>query len=93
MPNGLVILCRGVALAFLCNDMQHARPVMILYLAQYAYQSFHIMPVRWTEIADVQTGKDIVSLLAQNGFQVVVSTQNHLPFVFVHQVQLYCQLI
>ena len=93
MPNRLVILCRRVTLAFLGDDMQHFRSAVVLNLAQNTHQSHYVMSVRRTEITDVQTCEDITLLLTQRRFPVVITTQNPLAFLVIHQVQFDRQLI
>ena len=93
MPYGLVVLRRRIAFAFLRNDMQHFRPAVVFYLAQYAYQSFYVMAVGGSEIADVHTGEDIAFLLAEHGLQTVVPSLDALFLLLVYQVQFLRQLI
>ena len=45
MPNSLVGLGGRITLAFLRNDMQHLRTSVVLYLAQYAHQPYHIVTI------------------------------------------------
>ena len=71
MPGCLVFLGRRIALAFLRDDVQHFGTVVVLYLAQYAHETNHVVPVCRTKVADVQTLEDITRLLGKRGFQVV----------------------
>ena len=86
MPCRLVLLRRRVALAFLRDDMQHFRTLVVLYLAQNTHQVHHVMPVCRTEIADVHRLEDVVRLLGENALQVVMPPHHLLPLRLVHQV-------
>ena len=93
MPNGLVVLRRGVTLTFLGHDMQHFGAAVVLDLTQDTYQTHYVMTVGRTEITDVETREDIAGLLTENSLQTVVTTQHRPPFAFVHQVQLLRDLV
>ena len=86
MPNGLVVLCGGVPFAFLGDDMQHFRCSVVLDLTQNAHQALYIVPVCGAEITDVQSREDVISLLAESGFPVVIATQQSTAFSFVNEV-------
>ena len=71
MPNRLVVLCGGIAFAFLSDDMQHFRSAVVLDLTQDAHQTYDVMSVGRTEIADVQAREDITFCLLSAAFQLL----------------------
>ena len=93
MPNGLVVLRRRIALAFLGDDMQHFGTTVVLDLAQNTHEPDHVMSVRRTEITDVETREDIARLLAESGFETVVAAQDGTSLALIYQMQLGCQLV
>ena len=93
MPYHLVVLCRRIAFTLLGDDMQHFRPAVVLNLTQNTHQANHIVPVRRTEIADIQTCKYIARLTGEHRLENIIAPQNSPPSLLVHQMQFSAQLV
>ena len=93
MPDGLVVLRRGIAFALLGDDMQHFGSAVMLDLAEDTYQTDDVVSVCGTEIPDVETCENVARLLAEHGFEIIVAAEDSLFLILVHEVHFYRQTV
>ena len=84
VPDGHILLCRGVAVTFLGVQVQQLWTLHVLDLFEDAHQFLHVMSVEGTEVADVHTLEDVL-LVRDGALQGVRQTDETLaPFVAEH---------
>ena len=82
VPDGDILLGGGVTVAFLCVQMEQSGALHVLQLSQDAHDFLHVVPVEWSEIADVQSFENVL-LVADGRFQCVAQSDDAVAAVIL----------